>query len=108
MIAVIFETYPADGKMPEYIDIAAQLRPLLEEIDGFISVERFQSLSEPTKILSLSFFENEEAVQKWRELSAHRSAQDKGRGTIFDNYRLRIAKVTRDYGKYDRTQAPQD
>ena len=108
MIAVIFEVEPKRGRKREYLDIAAEMRPILDEIDGFISVERFQSLTDPRKILSLSFFENEAAIARWRNLSAHRGAQAKGRGGVFDDYRLRIAAVVRDYGMFDRAQAPSD
>lgn len=108
MIAVIFEVEPADGRKEEYLDIAAEMRPMLDRMEGFISVERFQSLTDPRKILSLSFFEDEAAIARWRNLSAHRGAQAKGRGGVFDNYRLRIASVIRDYGMFDRTQAPSD
>jgi len=108
MIAVIFEVHPTEGKMEDYLDIAAEMRPMLECIDGFISVERFQSLTEPTKLLSLSFFRDEEAVKNWRTLTAHRGAQTKGRSGIFTDYRLRVAEVARDYGMHDRDQAPDD
>lgn len=108
MIAVIFEVEPADGRKEEYLDIAAEMRPMLDRIEGFISVERFQSLTDPRKILSLSFFEDEAAITRWRNLCAHRGAQEKGRGGVFDNYRLRIASVIRDYGMFDRAQAPSD
>ena len=108
MIAVIFEVQPADGRKSEYLDIAADMRPMLDEIDGFISVERFQSLTDPHKILSLSFFEDEDAIARWRNLNAHRSAQAKGRSGVFQDYRLRIASVIRDYGLFDRAEAPSD
>lgn len=108
MIAVIFEVEPADGRKGDYLDIAAQMRPMLDEIEGFISVERFQSLSDPKKILSLSFFEDEAAIEQWRNLPAHRGAQAKGRDGVFDTYRLRIASVVRDYGMFERGQAPSD
>lgn len=108
MIAVIFEVEPAKGRKGDYLDIAAEMRPLAEEIDGFISVERFQSLTHPHKMLSLSLFRDEAAVEQWRALSAHRAAQAKGRGGIFDGYRLRVAQVIRDYGMTDRAQAPKD
>lgn len=108
MIAVIFEVEPADGRKDEYLDIAAEMRSMLSEVDGFISVERFQSLTNPQKILSLSFFENEAAVARWRTLNAHRGAQNKGRSGVFDDYRFRIADVVRDYGMFDRAQAPPD
>ncbi len=108
MIAVIFEVEPAEGRKPEYLDIAAEMRPMLDQIEGFISVERFQSLTDPRKILSLSFFEDEAAIDRWRNLGAHRGAQRKGRDGIFDGYRLRIAHVIRDYGMFDRAQAPDD
>jgi heme-degrading monooxygenase HmoA len=108
MIAVIFEVWPADGRTQEYLDIAADLRPLLERIDGFVSIERFESLSEPGKILSLSFFRDEQAVARWRTLESHRNAQARGRAGVFKNYRLRVAGVLRDYGMSDRDQAPAD
>lgn len=108
MIAVIFEVYPAAGSKQTYLDIAADLKPLLDGIDGFISVERFQSLSDPDKLLSLSFWRDEEAVARWRETADHRRAQAEGRAGIFRDYRLRIAGVIRDYGLNDRSQAPDD
>lgn len=108
MIAVIFEVWPHDGRQQDYLDMAAQLRPLLEQVDGFISIERFQSLTDPGKMLSLSFFRDEAAVLQWRNLEAHRAAQAAGRGGVFDDYRLRIAGVLRDYGLRDREQAPPD
>jgi heme-degrading monooxygenase HmoA len=108
MIAVIFEVTPAEGRKDAYLDIAARLRPTLEQIDGFISVERFQSLSNPDKMLSLSFFRDEAAVQEWRRLEAHRSAQQAGRERLFADYRLRIAGVMRDYGLHERAEAPAD
>ena len=108
MIAVMFEVVPAEGRKGDYLDIAVEMRPLLEEIEGFISVERFQSLTDPRRILSLSFFEDEDAIERWRNLSAHRGAQTKGRGGVSDDYLLRIASVIRDYGMFDRAQAPKD
>ena len=108
MIAVIFEVTPATGQKDTYLDIAAAMRPLVDEVEGFISVERFQSLTNPDKLLSLSFFEDEAAVARWRRLSAHRSAQSKGRGGVFSDYHLRIAHVIRDYGMFDRAEAPTD
>lgn len=109
MIAVIFEVRPADDqRKSEYLDIAASLRDELQLIDGFISVERFQSLSDPDKILSLSFWRDEAAVKHWRNLPSHRIAQEQGRNGVFAQYRLRIASVIRDYGLDDRDQAPDD
>lgn len=109
MIAVIFEVWPKNEHRQEYFDLAAGLRPLLDDIDGFISVERFESLSEPGKILSLSFFRDEKAVEQWRQVQMHRVAQARGRAQIFKEYRLRIAGVIRDYGKTaNRDQAPAD
>jgi heme-degrading monooxygenase HmoA len=108
VIAVIFEIWPEDGRKETYLDLAAELKPLLERIDGFISVERFQSLTDPAKLLSLSFFRNEDAIRQWRALSEHRRAQAKGRGMLFRDYRLRIAGVVRDYGMHERAQAPAD
>jgi heme-degrading monooxygenase HmoA len=107
MYAVIFEVEPAPGRRQEYLGIAAQLRPELEKIDGFISVERFQSLTQEGKILSLSFWRDEEAVVRWRRHEQHQDAQRAGRGGIFRNYRLRVAAVVRDYGLDDRAEAPQ-
>lgn len=108
MISVIFEVEVAPGEKQAYLDIAAELRPLLEEVDGFLSIERFQSLTNPEKILSLSFFRDEKAVEDWRKLSKHRQAQGKGRAGIFSDYRLRVASVMRDYGMFERDQAPED
>ena len=108
MIAVIFEVLPALGRRQEYLDIAASLRPALEKIDGFISIERFESLTSQGKILSLSIWRDEEAVRRWREFEGHRLAQAKGRGGIFADYRLRVASVIRDYGMFERGQAPAD
>ena len=109
MIAVIFEVEPAEGKRDAYLGIAADLRPLLETVDGFISVERFQSLADPKRVLSLSFWPDEEAVKAWRNTEEHRHAQAAGRGGVFAGYRLRIARVVRDYGMDERReQAPED
>ncbi|WP_421915212.1 antibiotic biosynthesis monooxygenase family protein [Mesorhizobium sp.] len=108
MIAVIFEVEPAEGKRDAYLGIAASLRPLLDGIDGFLSIERFQSLVDPNRILSLSFWRDEEAVKAWRNTEEHRQAQLAGRGGIFAGYRLRIADVVRDYGLTERAEAPDD
>ena len=108
MIAVIFEVWPAPGRKQEYLDLAAGLRPLLEKIDGFISIERFESLSEPGKLLSLSVFRDEAAVERLRQLEKHRNAQALGRDGVFRDYRLRVAGVIRDYSMNERAQAPQD
>ncbi|MDP5218347.1 antibiotic biosynthesis monooxygenase [Ruegeria sp. 2205SS24-7] len=108
MIAVIFEVEPAEGQFDTYMDVATDLRPLLDQVPGFISVERFRSLTSPDKLLSLSFWEDEEAVANWRALTQHRAAQSKGRAGIFAGYRLRVAHVMRDYGMEDRDQAPTD
>lgn len=108
MIGVIFEVEPLDGKLDEYLAIAAELRPLLDEIDGFISVERFQSLTQPGKYLSLSFFRDEDAVLEWRALAEHRGAQRSGRENLFNDYRIRVAHVMRDYSMHDRKEVPTD
>ncbi len=108
MIAVIFEVWPADGRREEYLDIAATLREDLTTIDGFISVERFESLKEPGKLLSLSFWRDEEAIRAWRQLAHHRAAQAHGRAGMFSDYRLRVAAVMRDYGLARRDEAPED
>jgi heme-degrading monooxygenase HmoA len=108
MIAVIFESEPAEGQEATYLDIAVSLRAELEAIDGFISVERYESLTNPGKLLSLSFFRDEAAVAAWRNRPRHRGAQAAGRGGVFHDYRVRIAAVVRDYGLNDRTGAPPD
>lgn len=108
MIAVIFEVEPAEGETQTYLDIAADLRPLLDKVDGFISVERFQSLTTPGKYLSLSFWRDEAAVAEWRSMTQHRGAQSRGRAGLFQGYRLRVAAVCRDYGLADRDQVPED
>ena len=108
MIAVIFEAEPAEGESDAYLELGAAMSRALGGIDGFLSVERFQSLTTPGKLLSLSFFRDEAAVERWRTMAAHRAAQERGRGRIFADYRLRVAAVLRDYGKYDRREAPAD
>jgi heme-degrading monooxygenase HmoA len=108
MIAVIFEAVPQPGNKDAYLDAAARLRPILEKMDGFVSVERFESLTQPGKILSLSFWRDEEAVRQWRNVEEHRRIQGAGRNSIFSGYRLRVAEVLRDYGLGDRAQAPED
>jgi heme-degrading monooxygenase HmoA len=108
MHAVIFEVWPKDEGRQEYLDIAAALRPTLEQMDGFISIERFQSLTDPGKILSLSFWRDDAAIAAWRQVERHRMAQAKGRAKLFRDYRLRIAGVVRDYGMDERAEAPAD
>jgi heme-degrading monooxygenase HmoA len=108
MIAVIFEAETSEETRDEYLDLAAELRPLLAQIDGFLSIERFESLTVPGKILSLSFWRDEAAVAQWRNLPQHRQAQAAGRKRVFLNYRLRIGQVLRDYGMHHRAEAPQD
>ncbi len=108
MIAVIFELIPDEGRRDDYLGTAAELRPVLEQIEGFISVERFQSLTDPRKLLSLSFFEDEDAVRRWRRTMEHRAAQSRGRTGIFADYRLRVAHVVRDYGLSERAEALAD
>ena len=108
MIAVIFEVMPHADKKEAYLAMAAEMRPLVEPIDGFISVERFQSITNPEKLLSLSFFRDEEALNEWRRLTRHRGAQKAGREVMFSDYRLRVAHVLRDYGMFERDEAPDD
>ena len=107
MYAVIFEVVPEPERRQDYLDIAARLRPELENIDGFVSIERFESLTQPGKILSLSFWRDEAAVAAWRRHEEHQDAQRAGRGGIFRTYRLRVAAVLRDYGMRQRAEAPQ-
>jgi len=108
MIAVIFEVWPHEEHRAAYLDWAARLRPELEEMEGFLSIERFQSLTTPGKLLSLSFWRDEECLARWRQREAHRAAQAAGRKALFRDYHLRIASVIRDYGLEDRAQAPED
>ena len=108
MMAVIFEVEPAPGAMQDYLDLAAALRSELAAIDGFISIERFESLTHKGKILSLSCWRDEAAIRNWRTLQAHREAQAHGRKAVFADYRLRVAEVVRDYGLNERREAPRD
>lgn len=108
MIAVIFEVWPAADKAGTYFDIAATLRPELEKMEGFISIERFESLNTKGKYLSLSFWRDEDAVRRWRNQDEHRLAQRAGRDGVFADYRLRVATVVRDYGLGERDEAPPD
>lgn len=108
MIAVIFEAWVPGAAQADYLDLAADLRPLLAELDGFISIERFQSLTTPGKVLSLSFWRDEAAVAAWRNLPEHRRVQAAGRDRVFADYHLRIAAVTREYGMTARAEAPPD
>jgi len=108
MIAVLFEAWPAEGQSQRYLDLAEALRPELDRLEGFISIERFESLAEPGKLLSLSFWRNEAAVAAWRNSMTHRATQAEGRAGVFSDYRLRVADILRDYGMMDRAEAPPD
>lgn len=108
MIAVIFEVWPVENGAKEYFDLAAELRPLLEEIEGFISIERFESLTTKGKFLSLSFWRDEQSIRTWRNMEEHRTVQEKGRHGVFSAYRIRVASVIRDYGLDERNEAPED
>ena len=109
MIAVLFEVQLASGRTDDYLAEAAALRDELESIDGFVSVERFQSLADPHKLLSLSYWRDEAAVARWRTRERHREAQERGRAGVFADYRLRVAQVIRDYGMHERrAEAPAD
>jgi heme-degrading monooxygenase HmoA len=108
VIAIIFEVVPARECRQRYLDLAAALKLELDCVDGFISVERFQSLSDPDKMLSLSFFRDEQAVMAWRNTAVHRATQARGRAGMFSDCRLRVADVSRDYGMFARAQAPRD
>lgn len=108
MIAVIFEFTPAEGRTKDYFDLVAQLKPELDKAEGFVSLERFESITRPGSFVSLQYWRDEAAVQKWRNVQLHRQAQARGRGGIFADYRLRIASVLRDYTLEDRAQAPAD
>lgn len=108
MIAIIFEVWPTDGEAGTYLDMAADLKPILEAADGFVSIERFESITEPGKYLSLSLWRDEDAVAAWRQTAEHRTAQAAGRAGVFRDYRLRVVSVIRDYGMTDRAGAPAD
>ena len=108
MVTVIFEVIPKEEGRTEYLAIAAKLRAHLDDMPGFISIERFQSLTDPEKVLSLSFWEDEASVTRWRNLEEHRTAQARGRGSLFRDYRIRVGSITRDYSMSARGQAPQD
>jgi heme-degrading monooxygenase HmoA len=108
MIAVIFEFTPAPGRFPEYMDLATGLRAELDKAEGFISIERFESINSPGRFVSISFWRDEESVRRWRTLQQHRDAQRQGRGGIFSSYRLRVSQVVRDYSLDERSQAPED
>jgi heme-degrading monooxygenase HmoA len=108
VIAVLFEVWAADGREQTYLELAAALRPSLDEIDGFLSIERFASLTDRSKLLSLSYWRDEAAITRWRTTWEHRAAQAQGRAEVFRDYRLRVATVVRDYGRDDRAQAPAD
>ena len=108
MIAVIFEVWPHDDRKEQYLVLAANMKKHLTDFDGFISVERFESLTEPGKLLSVSFWRDEAALDNWRRLEEHRSMQKKGRESLFRDYHLRIASVMRDYTLTERGEAPED
>ncbi|WP_372611057.1 antibiotic biosynthesis monooxygenase family protein [Aquicoccus sp.] len=108
MLAVIFELWPAEGRKEDYLDLAAALRDELKRQEGFISIERFESLSEPGKLLSVSFWRDEESLAAWRNRPHHRDAQSAGRAGVLADYRLRVAHVLRDYGMNEREEAPSD
>ena len=108
MIAVIFEVFPKSDQKDAYLAMAAEMKTLVDQVDGFISVERFESLTTPGKLLSLSIWRDEAALEEWRKLTRHRAAQKAGREVMFDDYRLRVAAVIRDYGMTERAEAPED
>ena len=108
MIAIIFEFTPAPGRKQDYLDLAAGLGAEVKDFDGFISIERFESITHPGRFVSISWWRDEEAVRRWRNVQKHREAQKKGRGGIFSTYRLRVAQVLRDYGMQEREGAPAD
>src|SRR5918999_3744370 len=108
MIAVIFEFTAAEGRFADYKQLAEGLNEEVRKIDGILSIERFQSINDPVRFVSLSFWRDEEAVRRWRNVQKHREAQGKGRGGIFSTYRLRVAQVLRDYGMQERGEAPGD
>jgi heme-degrading monooxygenase HmoA len=107
MFAVIFEVVPKPDRQQDYLDLAASLRPELEKVDGFISIERFRSLTNPGKILSLSFWRDEASLIRWRQHQQHHAAQRSGRDELFLDYRIRVAATVRDYSMTRREEAPQ-
>ncbi|MET1412032.1 antibiotic biosynthesis monooxygenase [Roseibium sp. HPY-6] len=108
MIAVIFESWPKDGRGETYLDMGRKMNLLVEGFDGFVSIERFESVVEPGKFVAISYWRDEQAVASWRNVAEHRKVQDGSRRTVFDNYCLRVAKVIRDYGMRERADAPKD
>jgi len=108
MVVVIFESWPAHGQMQRYLDMGASLQAHLASFEGFISIERFRSVADPNKLVALSFWRDEASVDKWRNATVHRVVQANSRSEVFDDYRLRVAAVLRDYGKFDRTEVPAD
>lgn len=108
MLAVIFEVWPAKGRREDYLRLAAGLREEVQAIDGFISVERFESLYEEGKLLSLQFWRDETALKSWRDHLEHRRMMAAGRAHLFADYRLRVARIVRDYGPQERAEAPSD
>lgn len=108
MVVVIFESQPHPDRKQAYLEAGARLGPLAREQPGFVSIERYESLTTPGKLLALSTFRDEAAVEHWRNLEIHRRIQSHSRGGIFADYRLRVATVLRDYGIHDREGAPAD
>jgi heme-degrading monooxygenase HmoA len=108
MIAVIFEFTAAEGRFADYKALAEALGDEVRTFDGFVSIERFQSIGDPARFVSLSFWRDEDAVRNWRNVRKHREAQAKGRRGIFSAYRLRVCSVIRDYGMQQRGEAPKD
>lgn len=108
MVTIIFEVWPHPEHRDGYLNWAADLKNELLKMEGFLSIERFQSLTDPDKLLSLQFWRDEECLARWRQLEAHRAAQSAGRSTMFREYRLRVAEVVRDYGLNAREEAPSD
>ena len=107
-VVVLFEVTPtAEGKV-RYLELAAQLKLLLSDAKGFIHSERFSSLNEEGKLLSLNVWENEESVKKWRNELHHRMSQSEGRERLFENYRITVAYVIREYDDYNRREAQEE
>jgi len=97
MIAVLFEAMAVSEKRDRYFQLAEQLKPLLSDIDGFISIERFQSTTNPEKFISLSWWKDEEAIKHWKKNVHHKLAQDEGKSTIFSFYKINVLTSTREY-----------
>jgi heme-degrading monooxygenase HmoA len=96
MFAVLFEVHPKSDQWDAYLGYAAMLKPELEQIDGFVDNIRYRSLTREGWILSLSNWRDEKALVRWRTRARHHEVQERGRTSVFLDYRLRVGQLTRD------------